>query len=276
MMTAAAATLNNALGSAQDAVFNALTSLLHWARAIPQDAWIITTFSLLGLVLILVGMAITRRAAHKTQRANAKETAKETAEEAAQDAQMHRTQSSPTHAAETQAALAQALDVNEHHQEQIQALKNDLDHWTTSLSSDLGDVGVDALLSTLENALAQTTELIQDLYDTAKTHQLKTINQTINQTIDGSEALLDGASKALLETMADWLKHQQSLYEPLEAMHIPLKTLQARQESPGSVRHEAALKHIDALRRTLNGLERSLQGLGQDIKRIEKLMLGDR
>lgn len=263
-MTAAAATLNNALETTQDALFNALTSLLHWARAIPQDAWIITTFSLLGLVLIIVGMAITRQAAHKTQRANAKG--------AAQDAQMHPTQSSPTHAAETQAALAQALDVNEHHQEQIQALKNDLDHWTTSLSSDLGDVGVDALLSTLENALAQTTELIQDLYDTAKTHQLKTINQTI----DGSEALLNDASKALLETMADWLEHQQSLYEQLDAMHIPLKTLQARQESPGSVRHEAALKHIDALRRTLNGLERSLQGLGQDIKRIEKLMLGDR
>ncbi|HEY7905535.1 MAG TPA: hypothetical protein VIC53_01290 [Wenzhouxiangella sp.] len=264
MMTAAAATLNNALATAQEAVSNALTNLLNWAQAIPQDFWIITTFSLLGLVLIVVGIALTRPAAHKTRRAHT--------EGAAPDAQMQSPQSSPTHAAEAQAALAQALDANEHHQEQIQALKNDLDHWATSLSSDLGDAATDAWLANIKDALNQAHGLVQALHQTAKTHQLNTINQSL----DGSEATLDGASKALLDTMADWLKHHQNLYEQLEGIDTPLKSLKARQESPGSVRHAATLEQIEAQRRTLNGLERSLHGLGQDLKRIEQLMLGGR
>lgn len=269
MMTAAAATLNNALATAQEAVSNALTNFLNWAQAIPQDFWIVTTFALLGLVLIVIGIALTRPAAHKTKRAHAKGTA--------QDAHMQPTQLSPTHAAEThaaetQAALAQALDANEHHQEQIQALKNDLDHWTTSLSSDLGDAATDAWLANIKDALNKAHGLVQALHQTAKTHQLNTINQSL----DGSEAPLDGASKALLETMADWLKHHQNLYEQLEGIETPLKSLKARQESPGSVRHAATLEQIEAQRRTLNGLERSLHGLGQDLKRIEQLMLGGR
>ncbi len=266
-MTAAATALNNvldALGVAQAMVFDALNGLLSWARAIPQDVWIIASFSLLGLTLIVTGIAITNAARHRAQRAQAPalsptDTAKDTA-------------LSETQAAEIQAALAQAFDVNEHHQEQIETLKADLDHWAKALLTDRADALADAELSAMKQALAQSHRLVQDLHQTAKTQQLSTINQTLSET----GARLDEASKGVLETMADWLEHHQTLFDQLNAFNAPLQTLEARQESPGSVRHAATLEHIDALSRTLNGLERSLQGLGQDLARIEKLMLGDR
>ena len=236
------------------AIADVLAGPMAWARSLSVDVWIMATVSLLLVIVVwaLIGLKKKIKPASSPKSASP--------------------ESHQTTVAEAQAALLQALDANEYQQEQLNALKSDLAQWSEALRTQPPDASIEALLSAIKQTAAQANARVATLHQQAKSQQIKTLNQAAEE----ADAVLSTASKALMETMTDWLTHHQDLYDQLDGLSTSLKTLAAHHESPGSVRHEFNLQRIEALSRTLDGLARSLETLGQDLHRVEQLMLGPR
>lgn len=260
-MTTIAATLHSIVQTAEQLMSELMADLMAWARAIPIDIWIMTTAALSFLVVVWTVISL-GRSIKRSSRSEAKTPKTE----------LSPNQMAQTSAAEAHAALLQTLDANEYQREQIQALQSALTDWAQTLRTDLPDATIEALLSTMNNTATQSRALLVKLHQQAKSRQISTLNQTL----ENADPVLDTSSKAMVETMTDWLNHHQDLYDLLNGLSTSLKTLKAHHDSPGSVRHELVLKHINELSTTLNGLGRSLETLGQDLHRVEQLMMGTR